>query len=496
MALICQTSLPHAKAEDPAPKAGDFKVKRATVSDSEGNSIEAENGRLYVPENRSKADSKAIQIAFVRLKSKATSPAAPLIYLAGGPGGSSTQFARNPNALSSWRPLLELGDVVLLDQRGTGMSRPNLQWKPTGPLPSDFFLSRERAIEQVVPICEEAAGHFRGKGVDLSGYTTAESADDINDVRIALGADKVSLLGHSYGTHLGLATIRRHSAHLANVVLVGTEGPNDTRKLPSTYDRQLGSIAKQAANDPGVSAHVPDLAALAREVMQKLEREPVRVTVKNPMGGDDVELRVGRFGLQYILVRDMGDTSDIPVLPRLLHDLKRGDTRILQWFVQKRFNELASLSAMFFVMDASSGATAERWAKINEEAKSSLFGNAMNFLFPEVDAAWGTPDLGDDFRAPITTDVRTLFISGTLDSNTPPSQADAVRKTFKRSTHLVVENGGHEDLMPNAEVKRAVVRFMKGEDVSDVRVAYPALKFVPIVGIDPAVTHPSVPQAD
>ena len=136
-----------------------------------------------------------------------------------------------------------------------------------------------------------------------------------------------------------------------------------------------------------------------------------------------------------------------------------------------------------------------RLAMIRQQATESMFGNVMNFPYPEINGVWNPPDLGPEYRAPVISAVRTLFLSGTLDWNTPPHQADEVRWGFSRATHLVVENAGHEQILPHPEIEKAVVRFLAGEDVSEVRASYPPLRFVPIEGYDEAITHPSVPRS-
>ena len=57
-----------------------------------------------------------------------------------------------------------------------------------------------------------AFSHLRraSSGVSPSGYTTVQSADDLEDLRRALGARKIDLWGISYGTHLAMAAMRRH----------------------------------------------------------------------------------------------------------------------------------------------------------------------------------------------------------------------------------------------------------------------------------------------
>lgn len=132
---------------------------------------------------------------------------------------------------------------------------------------------------------------------------------------------------------------------------------------------------------------------------------------------------------------------------------------------------------MTVVMDASSGTSKQRAAKIEKEAKTTLLGEMVNFPFPGIDEVVGNPDLGDKYRSPIHTSVPTLFISGTLDNNTPPFQADEVRKTFRASTHIVVENAGHESMVVEARVQQAIVEFLRGGDVSKTKIALPPLKF-------------------
>ena len=130
--------------------------------------------------------------------------------------------------------------------------------------------------------------------------------------------------------------------------------------------------------------------------------------------------------------------------------------------------------------------------RIEREAETSPFGLARVIPPPEVSAVLGTPDLGDAFRAPVRSQVRALFVSGTLDGNTPPEQAEAVRAGFPNSAHVIVENGGHEDLLPLDEVRALVVRFLRGEKLPDARLTKPAPRFVSLEGGRPAVTHPAL----
>jgi pimeloyl-ACP methyl ester carboxylesterase len=57
----------------------------------------------------------------------------------------------------------------------------------------------------------------------------------------------------------------------------------------------------------------------------------------------------------------------------------------------------------------------------------------IDFPFPDVCDVWGNPDLGEAFRKNIKSNVPALFISGTFDVRTPPSNAEEVRRDSKRA---------------------------------------------------------------
>jgi pimeloyl-ACP methyl ester carboxylesterase len=483
--FVCAALLANPLSQNQTPpdterKPGDLKFEPYKLQFGK-QSVEAELGRLVVKENRSNPKSNLIELAFVRLKSTAARPGPPVIYLDGGPGSSAINIAHAPEYAAAFLKLREVGDVILLDQRGVGLSRPLLARAATESLPLDFFLSRERAFATIKERVAEAADYFRGKGVDILAYNTRESAADIDDLRRALGAEKVNLVGFSYGTHLGLAAIRYHGANLNRVALFGCEGPDYTRKLPTTSQKSLERLARIAAADPIVGPKVPDMTAMLKRILDRLEKEPITVRVNDRRKHQPVDVKVGKFGLQVILLIDLGDTSDLPVFPALFYTIDRGDYSILARFVEKRYNQYgAGVSLMTFVMDASSGATKARDARIQREAKEAIFNDAINFPFPEIGQVFGNPDLGDQFRSAIRTSVPTLFVSGALDNNTPPFQADEVRKSFKNSTHIVVDNAGHESTFVEPRVQQAMIDFLLGKDVSKVRVALPPLGFEPI----------------
>lgn len=445
------------------------------VEVSDGQGVQAERGHLTVPERRGSPNTRTIKLAIIRLSSTADRPGPPIVYLGGSPGSiPATSELRVPRLLAFFQRLRGAGDVLLLDYRGTGLSSPRLDCPANPDPPADLFVSRTHALRWVVANARRCAQAMRQEGVDLAGYTWTEVASDVQDLRQALRMPSINLVGFSSGTHAILATLRAHPAGIGRVVLIGTEGPDHTRKLPANIDRQLDRIDRLVSEDVELRREVPDFLGLMRRVLDRSERTPFEVVVK--LSNGTARMQVGKFALQYITARSLSGPDEFGRLPLLYLTLNRGDTRMLTQMMQRivsrpQSNPLAS------VMDGASGVSSERWARIEREAAGSPLGNAVNFPFPEIGKIWRYADLGPSYRAPLTSDIRALFVTGELDGNTPTAQAEEVRDGFPNSVHLVIANGGHGSPITSSDAADAVVAFLLGNDVGAVRIVAPAGRF-------------------
>ena len=119
---------------------------------------------------------------------------------------------------------------------------------------------------------------------------------------------------------------------------------------------------------------------------------------------------------------------------------------------------------------------------------------AVPITYLMAEEVWPTNDLGEAYRSNIHSNVRTLFLSGTLDFNTPPYQAEEIRWGFPNSNHIIVKNAGHEQVLSHPKASPSIIRFLQGENIDEVALAYPKLKFIPIVGESKEVYHPSLPE--
>ena len=152
-----------------------------------------------VHENRASKTGRKIALHILLLPAFAEKPASdPVFGFAGGPGQSAAEAFPMMTAMVALR---QKRDLVLIDQRGTGRSNPL-------PCPielNDAALMITGTSASGVQDLTECRKQLETKA-DLTQYTTSYSADDVDEVRAALGYDKINLLGGSYGTLAALVT--------------------------------------------------------------------------------------------------------------------------------------------------------------------------------------------------------------------------------------------------------------------------------------------------
>jgi pimeloyl-ACP methyl ester carboxylesterase len=449
--------------------AGQVVIEPYSFRTFDGKQVPAELGKLWVRENRNGPSTRLIQLAFVRLKSTAERPGSPIVFLAGGPGAPGIGMGRVPVYFRLFQQLRAVADVILLDQRGLGMSSSALDC-PATPVPADVFASEAKWLRVVTETSRACAEQWRAKGVETAAYTNDASADDLDDLRRALGAERISLLGHSYGTLLAQAAVRRHGRHLDRVVFAATEGPDNVVALPGVWDALMRKLS-YVANE--------DLEVLFRRVLDKLERQPVTLA-------DGIV--VGKIGLQWLLRHGMTDARNYARIPALLHTIDRGDYSLLAQLIAPLHRDMQGRSPMANAVDCSIGWSAERLAAAKRETPGALFSNVNLQRTAEICNAVGVKVNDPSSQPRLSSAVPALFVSGTLDANTPPFQAEEVRWGFHDSAHLIVENGGHETL-PSAEVQAIVVDFFKGLDVRGRTVAFARPAFLSVEDEGPPAVY-------
>ncbi|WP_425989577.1 alpha/beta hydrolase [Brevundimonas sp. TWP2-3-2] len=436
-----------------------------------GAETDAERGFFEVPEDRRDPTSRRISLSYVRFPSTAARPGPPIVYLAGGPGGTATGTATGPR-FPIFMALREVADVIAFDQRGTGLSN-HIPARPpsTGPLPA---LTRDALTRHFRDEFQTAWGDWTRAGVSMRGYNTAESADDIDALRQHLGAEKIDLWGISYGTHLALSVLKRHGDRIGRVALASLEGQDQTVKRPAHLDAYLQRVDALLDADPAARGAIPDLPALMRRVHDRLEAAPVALAVPGPAG--PIDLQLGGFGVQLLAGSLIANPGTLALLPGMYLALDAGAMEPLAPLLAGMAGQFG-IGGMPEAMDLASGITADRLRLIEHEARTAVLGDALNFPMPHLLGTVEGVDLGDDFRMPFRIGTPALLVAGTLDGRTPLEEQAEVAAQFQHRTQVTVENAGHNVFESHPDVQNLIVRFFRGETVAETRLNLPQPTF-------------------
>jgi pimeloyl-ACP methyl ester carboxylesterase len=394
-------------------------------------------GHLSVPEDRSDPDGRRIELKVVVVPAQDAIPAEdPVFFLAGGPGGAATQSWAN--APSVFPEIHAHRDIVLVDQRGTGDSNP-LVFEDR---PDIDGMSKDEVRDFLTGWADEA---FEALDGDARFYTSTVAADDLDDVRAALGYERIDLYGGSYGATLAQYYLRQHEEHVRAVVLDGGTlvdvpilelfAPRSQDALDSVFDRCAAYVSCREA--------YPNLEAELEAAMTRLSNHPVETDVPDPSGVPvvvDAESLAGQVH-NLILSHRSGD------VPNLVHRTAEGDLDPLIALILESAREPdPTANAMFLSIMCSEPWATFRPAAVADLGAGSYYTSSMlqsarsnQFACQFVDPGVVLPNDGD----PVRSDVPVLLLNGSEDPQDPPANVADAATELPNSLEVVAPGQGH-----------------------------------------------------
>ena len=380
-------------------------------------------GVLTVPEDWGRPGGRELTLRVVVLPATGPRALPPLYHFEGGPGLPASIAAEfYATAGAAYR---KHRDVVMLDQRGTGGSAP---------LACPVFVTHP-----LVPVLDTntvAACRVRlGEGADLARYGTAEAVRDVEQLRAALGHERIDLIGLSYGTRVAQEYARAQPQRVRAMALLSPVSPED--KLPATFAPNaaavLGALVQRCRQDKACRAAIPDLARDIALLRGRLAGGPVPVTAPD---GAPAQLTQGPF---WEAVRaQLATTLHQRRLPWLLHEAAQGRYEGLLAAIVPRAEPgenaaLLSVSCGEDTLHLTEGEIAA--------SADTVFGRYRVDQQLAACRAWAVPLVPRPQFA--TGDWPVLLMSGGMDHVTPPAGAQAIARHLKNARVVVIPELGH-----------------------------------------------------
>ncbi|MBW4436627.1 MAG: alpha/beta hydrolase [Pleurocapsa minor GSE-CHR-MK-17-07R] len=443
-----------------------------TISVPAGVTVECST--LEVPESRSGLSDATLSLAVATYPATGEATQPPLIFLQGGPGGGIIETSALVYDLFTGA-LNENRDVVYIDQRGTGLSTPNL----TCPGYRDFIyedLANNYSLDEYAARANELLLACRdtltSQGITLAAYTSRENAADIADLAAALGAEQIDLFGGSYGTRLALTIIRDFPGLVNAAVLDSVLAPesNQVSGIANVAQNNVDTLFAACADDASCAATHPTLEADYYAVIERLNAEPATITMPtNALGSETMEAVIDGTDFQNALFFASYTTAFLPNIPGIIASASAGDYTVLGPYLNNigmTYDDIAL--GMFISLICAEEVAAQPAEDISAAiaavpnfetfALGSLYGSVENLT--SICAAWGAAPFDPIEIEPVVSDVPALVLTGISDPVTPPFYAELAAASLSNSTLYAFPGVGHVGTLGDACMLSLTAQFL------------------------------------
>ena len=380
----------------------------------------------------------------------------PILYLSGGPGSPT---GLDQESIEFWWTWLEINDwshdLVLFDQRGTGLSQPQLTCPELLSLGQNLLeqaLTQEKEFSFGAAAIKQCYQRLCEEGIELSNYTTTHNSHDVNDLMAALGGYDWNLYGVSYGTRLALSVVKNHPERLRSVILDSVYPPeiDELFETPFIYDNALATLFKGCQINEECHSTFEHLESTFFMLLEQLRETPIELTISELEIDSEKPLKVliNDHRLLEIVFQALYRWDLIEILPLAIDSARRGHYNpliplvkfYLEWLLDPYFSD-----AIYFSVechDNSSQITREQFM-----AQVALFPRVRRFVENQWDynicQIWQVGRENPEFHQPIRSNIPTLLLAGEYDPVTPTRWAKKAAEGFSQGYLFVFPGIGH-----------------------------------------------------
>lgn len=436
-------------------------------------------GTLRVPENRAKPNGNQVDVAVAIFPAQMPDPEPdPIFYLDGGPGAATLQ-SKGSYFSYYFSEFNRTRDIVLVDYRGTGNSEPNLLCNEV----ADYFGAVRNSISPAILIgqsYERAIENCRQRlvndeRIDFRMYSSAVIAEDIADLRQALGYERINLLGASYGTRLALTLLRDRPENIRSVILDGVLPPqvNLDAETILNANRAFEELFTACARSLRCNEAFPNLRAEFYMVLARLQEQPVSLNLLNNFNtGNQVSLDGVTF-INY-LFGSLYSTELIPALPLIIHQAFEENFENFRDLnnigVNANLNFTLGLGLAIACNEENPFNSPKETIAATERVPILGAFFAGNINHNHADAldychSWGTETPNPIENEPVQSNVPVLVLNGQFDPITPPRWGELAARTLNKSQVVTFPGMGHVASLSNSScAKQIALNFLSAPE--------------------------------
>jgi pimeloyl-ACP methyl ester carboxylesterase len=399
-------------------------------------------GKHQVYENRTAKSGRVIALNIVVLPARSSEPKTePVFYLAGGPGQSAARIA-GAGEDAIMRDLRREHDLVFVDMRGTGDSN-GLQCN----FPSDRLNVQGFFVELFEPAVIRACREKLERIADLKFYNSPLGIDDLDDIRVALGYEKINLYGVSYGSQAVFEYLRRYPEQVRSAVLAGVA--TSTTKTPLQFARgaeqAMAKMFLDCAADQACNTAFPNLQAKFRQLLGSFDNGAVNFQVLHPTSKVMQSVTLSRGVFVVRLLSLLYSHRTVSLLPLILDRAAQGD-----WlpFVQMIAKNAGPADFRVYLGAYLSATCSESLPFIDDAELASatadtFMGDYRTRRHRQACAHWPRGAIYSEYFQPVHAVTPVLMLSGDIDPATPAEFGAKALKTLPNGRQVILRNTPH-----------------------------------------------------
>ncbi len=406
-------------------------------------------GHVEVPLRHEVPGSPSIGVYYARVRAATPTHADPVVLLGGGPGEKT---AAAVGALLTpkgpFRSLADRRDLIVIDQRGVGLSKPALECTELASAPPTATTG------DVVALLGRCGARLRGQGIDLGAFSTGQNAADLDVLRRTLGYERVNLLGGSYGARLAQQALRGDPSWIRSVVLTSPipAEANFVAAGPRTFGQALARTFRLCAASAACRARYPDLSGTLDRAITRLERRPASISLT--ARGRTVRVPITATFAATVLFASYYSPQGVAQVPRLIQALGRGQygPLVSGAGVQTTSGSPVSLGMQLSALCQEEGARLAGSVVAQNRrlapAPRALAAGSIVIGEPlrRICRTWGVEPTSFPTFTPVASTVPALIVTGQLDQITAPRYGETVARQLPNSTLVEVPGAGHSAL--------------------------------------------------
>jgi pimeloyl-ACP methyl ester carboxylesterase len=279
-------------------------------------------------------------------------------------------------------------------------------------------------------------------------YTSALAADDLDDVRSALGYDRINLYGGSYGATLAQYYVRQHEPHVRTVVLDGGTLLDVPifEVMPTASQAALDAVFARCLDDEACSTAFPDPAGDLAATLERLTRRPAETGVPDPWSEEPIVVDASTL---VGLIHELIVTNRSGEVPRLIHLAAVRDYESLAELLAQISSDPGTDPSRL-VMNWSI-LCSEAWARSDQSriaaaSADSYFGEVATQRARDFDLGCSllpTAFVPPNDAAPLRSDIPVLLLNGSEDPQDPPANVSDAPIELPNSLSIVAPAQGH-----------------------------------------------------